>query len=962
MTVPSEVYKLVERFDDNLEAYKRGELNEEMVKNEFINPLFVHLGWDMYNERGNSGAYRDVIYEDSVKAGGGTKAPDYGFYVGGARKFFLEAKKPSVNIWGDIHPAFQLRRYAWSAKLPLSLLTDFEELAVYDGRLEPNKTDKASTARLGFFKYDQYADEFQWGKLYSLFSREAVLSGSLDKLAEPAGRRRGAQTVDGVFLKEIEGWREALALDLASHNDLNQRQLNYAVQMTIDRIIFLRMAEDRGIERYERLLALTDGNRVYDHLCDLFREADDRYNSGLFHFRPERGRAEEPDKLTPKLRISDAVLRNIIGGLYYPESPYEFGVLPLNVLGQVYERFLGKVIRLEDAGNRAVVEEKPEVRKAGGVYYTPTYIVDYIVEHTVGRLLQGKRPGPRGGVSKLKIVDPACGSGSFLVGAYQYLLDWHRDRYVEDGPEKHPKELHQGLGGRWMLTIDEKKRILLKNLYGVDIDPQAIEVTKLSLLLKVLEGESEQTLETQLRMFHERALPDLDNNIKCGNSLIGPDFYENEQMMLLDEEEHYRINVFDWKTAFPHVFEGDSPGFDAVIGNPPYAYVPSAPQQKYFAKHYKHQDYQKDLYLLFLERYERLLTREGIFGIIVSNTWLQSVLLRKIRRYLATRYRWQRILHLPDKVFKAVVDTHVLIFQKAAAAVGKNGTLVVDVRRGAETTHSHTLSWENIPVSGDPINIVAPIAHQELFRKIQNHSSPLLQICEVYNGVKPFEKGKGNPPQTTQITKEKPYVREGAAPDSTWLPLLRGSLIQRYANRWNGNYWISYGPWLAAPRDPSIFDAPLKIVVRQTGDSIIATLVERGYIARNNLHILLPKDEDHDLRYVLGVMNSRLVDFAYAFMNPEKGEALAEIKKYHVEQLPIHAIDFSDPDDVARHDRMVELVERMLALHEKLAAARISQEKSIIQRQIEATDRQIDRLVYELYELTEEEIEIVEDG
>jgi hypothetical protein len=369
--------------------------------------------------------------------------------------------------------------------------------------------------------------------------------------------------------------------------------------MTIDRIIFLRMAEDRGIEEYGRLAAVLDDNAVYESLCNLFRDADYRYNSGLFHFRHERGRAEAPDDLTLGLRLDDDLLRGTIQGLYYPESPYEFSVLPVDVLGQVYEQFLGKVIRLDD--RKAVVEEKPEVRKAGGVYYTPTYIVDYIVEKTLGNLLEGKKPGPRGGVSKIKIVDPACGSGSFLIRAYQFLLDWHRDRYVEDGPEKWSRQLYQGHGGQWHLTIDEKKRILLNNIHGVDIDSQAVEVTKLSLLLKVLEGESEASLATQLRMFQERALPDLDNNIKCGNSLIGPDFYEDEQMMLLEEEKHYRINVFDWDTSFPQVFSGDNPGFDAVIGNPPYIRIQSLREFQPQEVHYYETAYNGSLLLAGIE-------------------------------------------------------------------------------------------------------------------------------------------------------------------------------------------------------------------------------------------------------------------------------------------------------------------------------------------------------------------------
>ena len=207
-----------------------------------------------------------------------------------------------------------------------------------------------------------------------------------------------------------------------------------------------------------------------------------------------------------------------------------------DILGTVYEQFLGKVIRLT-SGHRAVVEEKPEVKKAGGVYYTPAYIVDYIVKNTVDKLCEGKTPRQ---IEKLRIVDPACGSGSFLVGAYTTLLDYHRDWYVKDGSQKHTKEIYQGTGNQWYLTTQEKKRILLNNIYGVDIDSQSVEVTKLSLLLKVLDGENQDSLTRQLKMWRERALPDLGHNIKCGNSLIGPDFYQNKQMGLLEDQDRYR--------------------------------------------------------------------------------------------------------------------------------------------------------------------------------------------------------------------------------------------------------------------------------------------------------------------------------------------------------------------------------------------------------------------------------------
>ena len=449
MSVPEEIHELIERFDRNLDTYRSGRYNEAQVRQEFINPFFNALGWDVYNKQGYAESYKDVIHEDAIKIGSATKAPDYCFRIGGTRKFFLEAKKPSVNIKEDIHPAYQLRRYAWSAKLPLSILTDFEELAVYDCRIKPVKTDKPSTARTLYFTYNEYPD--RWDEIASIFSREAVLKGSFDRYVESSRAKRGTAEVDTAFLEEIERWRETLARNIALRNPgLTIRELNFAVQRTIDRIIFLRICEDRGIEAYGRLMSLRNGTQAYQRLCQFFREADDRYNSGLFHFGKEKDRTSSPDDLTLDIAIDDKTLRDIFTNLYYPDSPYEFSVLPADILGQVYEQFLGKVIRLTP-GHRAVVEEKPEVKKAGGVYYTPTYIVDYIVKQTVGKLVEDKKPGSRGAVSKLKILDPACGSGSFLIGAYQYLLDWHRDQYITDGPEKWAKGrkpcLYQGPGG-----------------------------------------------------------------------------------------------------------------------------------------------------------------------------------------------------------------------------------------------------------------------------------------------------------------------------------------------------------------------------------------------------------------------------------------------------------------------------------------------------------------------------------
>lgn len=446
MPAPKEVIELVERFGRHLDDYHNGRYTETQVRRDYLDPFFKALGWDVDNSQGLAEAYRDVIHEDIVKVGGDTKAPDYSFRIGGTRKFFVEAKKPSVDIKDDVAPAFQVRRYAWSAKLPLSILTDFEEFAVYDCRIRPSKTDKAGTARIHYWTYKEYADK--WDEIAAIFSKEAVLKGSFDKYAVTAKGKKGTAEVDAAFLDEIESWRASLAKNIALRNpELSQKALNYAVQQTIDRIVFLRICEDRGIENYGRLQALQNGTNTYKRLTDLFRRADERYNSGLFHFQDEKDISEPPDRLTLKLDLDDKPLKDIFQRLYFPDSPYEFSVLGADILGSVYEQFLGKVIRLTE-GHHAKIEEKHEVKKAGGVYYTPTYIVDYIVAHTVGKLVEGKTPKQ---AEKLRILDPACGSGSFLIGTYQFLLDWHLKQYVEDGAEKYAKgknpRLYQGRGG-----------------------------------------------------------------------------------------------------------------------------------------------------------------------------------------------------------------------------------------------------------------------------------------------------------------------------------------------------------------------------------------------------------------------------------------------------------------------------------------------------------------------------------
>jgi type I restriction-modification system DNA methylase subunit/predicted type IV restriction endonuclease len=978
------IKSLVERFNEQIEYYKKGEYNETQTRRDFIDPFWKALGWDVDNESGCAESYREVIHEDRVKVGGATKAPDYSFRLaGGKRLFFLEAKKPSVVIKDETAPAYQVRRYGWSAKMPISVITDFEEFAIYDCSTKPKETDKASNGRIKYLTYLDYLKEFDF--IWHTFSKEYVLKGSFDKYITSDKNKKGTTTVDAEFLQSLDKWRVELAVNIALRNkNINEDELNFIVQHTIDRIIFLRIAEDRSAERYGDLQDCIKSGDFYQNLLQCFHIADQKYNSGLFDFRK--------DKISDKITIDNKVVKNIISELYYPICPYEFSVLSVEILGSAYEQFLGKQITLSKSG-KATIEEKPEVRKAGGVYYTPQYIVEYIVKNTIGKLVENKTPKE---ISQLKICDPACGSGSFLIGAYQFLLNWHKDFYNKLKPENGKLTIKGSksdvLTPTGELTTAEKKRILLNNIYGVDLDNNAVEVTKLSLLLKCMEGETKETIEAQTKLFHDRILPTLDNNIKSGNSLIDLDYYDGQF-----EFEERKIKPFSWQKAFPEVFnrnveidkrlpfkkqydkikqlEDDTQdfiaqfvveepitefnkkqngGFDCIIGNPPYVKVADKNIFDYFNKKFVHQDYQQDLYLLFLEQYKNLLVIGGKLGVIIPNTWLQSIKFRNIRKYLLNDFYWERILHIKEHIFKAVVDTHVLVFERNNYI--KNYDVVIDVFEKKEITLLHIIDQNKLPDNGDIINILANEKDKKLFEKIKNNSSSVQEISTVYNGVKPFEKGKGKPAQTTKIMLTKPYVTENEAKPKigkNWLPLMRGSLMNRYTNFWDNNSWINYGEWLAAPRSPAVFEAEEKIIVRQTGDRIIATLIGSNIICRNNLHILISNEINH--KFILGILNSKLTDFYYQQINPERGEALAEVKKQHVEQLPIpKGVSEKQQTEIIKH------VEQLLQLNKDKQNATLPNQLEMISNRIEHTEDKINQIVYVLYELNADEINRIE--
>ena len=947
------IKELVEKFKSNYKQFHSSDYNETLTRQDFINPFFEYLGWDISNKEGLSQTYRDVIHEDKLKIGKETKAPDYSFRIGGNRVFFVEAKKPSRNLKEDSEAAYQIRRYAWSGKLAVSILTDFEEFAIYDCSKKPSPNDKASMSRIEYINYEDYLNRFDF--LYDTFAKENVLRGSLEKYNADTKSKKGTESVDIDFLNSLDDLRTKLASNISKLNSLSLRDLNFAVQHIIDRIIFLRVAEDRGVENYGDLREACCGNNYYKNIVEIFKKADGKYNSGIFDF--------SKDKITQNIEVDNKVIKEIINDLYYPKSPYEFSVISVEIIGNAYEQFLGKTITIGN-NSKAKIELKPEVRKAGGVYYTPEYIVDYIVENTVGEKIKGKTPKE---IANIKIVDPACGSGSFLLGAYKYLLNYHIEYYNKIKDRAKFKGVKEDvIKENGDLTIWIKKQILRNNIFGVDIDSNAAEVTKLSLLMKCLEGESPASIQNNQDLFNERALPSLEDNIKCGNSLIGNDFYESQSMLDFDEETQYKINCFDWEDEFKNVFACG--GFDIVIGNPPYVfikYVDWADDVKdYFSSNYditnkdnkskSNQSGKINLYTLFIFRAIKLLKENGLFSFIVPNGLLRTTTYDMARKFILDNYHIDLIADLKDGVFKGVTAPTIIF--KFSKSHSNDDTKIIDANCLVdgfvnESKYHYINQSIFLKNTSYAFNIFLDSKENSFFEKIENSNMYLGDICShIIAGIDCKQE------QILSEMVDNPLCKK----------LLKGKNIKKYKIEFDNNYLIFERKKLNRARPDEVWNSDKKIITQRISGGlhpIIAALDTENYYSFASTNLIIIKDEFKDIysyELICALLNSKLINFYYVKNFTNASTLTVNISKTFLEKIPLPLIDLSDEQDKEIHDKIVTLVENIITLNKKLSAEKNPNSINILKRQINALDKQIDALVYKLYNLNDEEIKIIE--
>jgi type I restriction-modification system DNA methylase subunit len=1010
------VKQLVQIFKQNEKQYLLPAYSEAQARLDFIDKFLIALGWDVNHETQTNPYEQEVKVERGISMSAGRKRADYAFLAPNFRDvlFYVEAKKPAADV-DTPDNYFQTIRYGWSSQNSLAVLTDFEHLRILDCRYRPDIKTAIHRA-VKKFHYSEYAIEEKFREIYYLFSREAATTGAIEKYAanlpKPTGKAHqrtlfggGYQSVDELFLQELDGYREELARSFKNKNQhLNSEELTEVTQRTIDRLVFMRFLEDKLIEPEPLVENLGSKGSSWQDFVTTSHRLDGIYNGIIFK---KHALLDSSD-----FHVDERMFAGIRESLAHTNSPYDFNAIPIHILGSIYERFLGKVIVATD--KRARVEEKPEVRKAGGVYYTPQYIVTYLVENTVGKQIEGKTPEQ---ISKLRFADIACGSGSFLLGVYDLLLRHHTAYYNE--PKNRAKGLKAGCvereDGALHLGLRQKKDILFNNIYGVDLDAQAVEVAQLSLFLKLLEDETTSTAKSHQLEFRETMLPSLDKNVVHGNALIGWDILDGQ---LFDEDQR-GLYPLDFKDKFKETMRNG--GFDSIVGNPPYIRIQTLQETTplavdYFKGHYESASKGNyDIYVVFVERALSLLNENGKLGYILPHKFFNAKYGEPLRSHLSEGKHISQIVHFGDQqVFKGATTYTCLLFLNKAASEKFEVSRVVNLE---EWQKDGSAESGEIPVSKVAAGEWNFSFGQKsvLLDKLNQMPTKLEQVTSrIFQGLKTsadkiyiVEEQEREPHRVKIYSKEK-EAEYWLEPDLLH-PLIKGGDSKRYfmsrtnrlilfpyekqkdgsvqlieaakfkseypltwsyltdnkkylENRENGKMrglqWYAYGrnQALDVMSLPKIFTPDIApqsaFSLDATGESFFTGGVAGGYGI-----LALP---EISREYLLGLLNSKLLEwFIHQTATQMRGGWYSYEARF-IRGLPIRTVEDGEKADKARHDKIVSLVKQMFETKPQCISARSDRDKTFYENKCAALDRQIDALVYELYGLTDEEIAIIE--
>jgi len=879
------VSRLVVKFNEVASSKRINGYNEEMTKKDFILPLFRVLGWDVENST-------EVTAEERVSK----KKVDYGFRINGVPKFYLEAKALKEDLETPKHVE-QAINYAWHKGCTWAVLTNFASVRVFNAEWKTTNVLQSNLKTIFVHEFEDRLNEL-W-----LLSRESLQTGMLDKEAEKWGKRTKKVPIDRQLLADFTNFRDVLSKDIIKLNqkkNLTQEDLDEAVQRILDRLIFIRNCEDRELEAKTLISSLREretsgrGN-LHKSLREVFAYFDKHYNSKIF-----------AEHLADDLTIDDATLLEIIEGLYYSENQatsYDFSAIEADVLGNIYEQYLSHILRKTE--KRAKLRQSQAHKKEQGIFYTPTYVVDYIVRNTVGLLLSGHS---KSNSPTIRVLDPACGSGSFLIKAFD-LLNYHSRRKDKDYDQTQLDSAGTGL------PYSKKLDLLQNSIFGVDLDKQAVEIAQLNLLLKVSEKG--------------RRLPLLERNIKCGNSIV-------------DNSSIAGAKAFQWEQQFKEILEEG--GFDVVVGNPPYIPIENftEDEKEFYAKRYKSPFRKFDSSILFIERSIDLLRNGGYLGMIVPLTWQTGDNYLRFRELIFSRCDLRAVINLPFDVFQdAYIDTGIVLLQKGKKKGSKYRAYSYDKRDKVQR------------IDGVEYDIVEQrLVEEEPDKKVFTNRSTYKMLEKLKRNTVPF----GSITDSCQgVVVSKFRISDHKVSDY-YKELLTKGTGDRYSFRAQEIKFIDYTKAMDLYRyysQPRMFIR--RIVNRQ--NRLMAFHYEKPLITKKDYNPFIFLDKSYDPLYLLGLMNSKLFSFMYihssalALKDDFRQTTLAEIRK-----LPVRKASKTEQSVIAdKVNKIIPLKNRLGEIGDKK-----TDERAVVEAEIDRVDNEIDDAVYALYELSKEEIGIVE--
>lgn len=984
--------KLVRAYAEHFAQYSQTDYNETEVRNDFVNPFFEILGWDVLNKKNLPQHLREVKHEAAVyveeNGENRKKKPDYAFHLGTEVCFFLETKKPSVNIMENKEAAFQTRRYGWNGNLKASVLSNFTDMIIYDTSIRPHENDEVSKAMIAHYHYTEYIDKF--AEISRLLSYASVVSGEFFEIFDKVTDTFRKEPFDKYFLAQIKEWRHSLSQDIYNNNsDLEEESLNVFVQRIINRIVFLRICEDRNLEQYETLKKI----KTYTELRALFDAADKKYNSGLFELIDEEN-----------IQITDALLIDIFQELYYPNSCYEFSIVDPYIIGQIYELFLEEKIAISDT--KIVVEKKTEVIDSQGVVNTPKNITDIVVGQTLAPLYKYEL-FPKW--NTYRIADICCGSGNFLLSAYEYILNCYTMYYIEmDKDNALQKGILVSKGkDSYTLSFDKKYQILKQNIYGVDIDNLATEVAKFSLLIKLIEDVSLNEIKNYSVSTHDKILPNLDDNIRNGNSLVDSKYLNYNSHFYEDAELISQIKLFDWNTEF----KGKK--FDAIIGNPPYIRVQNM-------VHYSESEYQYlksdssgfetakaellDKYYLFLERGLELLTSNGRLGYIIPHKFMLIKAGTVLRKMLSEKKCVEMIIHFgTEQVFKGKSTYTCLLFLEKTnhkkfkigfvknlneyyaenrvelqeypieylstapwSFLSEEIVLLLDrIKDKCQPLEEISDIFVGLQTSADTIYIIKAQKEENGFTyfvdcrgKEQCIETSILKPCiydvqlEKYADIKPntmlifpYHVVKGKPviysidEMKTTFPKALEYLEE-----------YKEDLEKRSVPRRTENNWYQFG------RSQSIrrFSEGEHLIwsVLSTEGNYVYDDKTTCFTGGGNgpFYGLAKKDStEESLYYIQALLNYWLLErVVKSKASTFRGDYYSHGKQF-IAKLPIYRINFENKEEARKHDEIVSSVKNIMELKRRRNTQKTKEQKNRYCRLIETELQHLDDLISKLY-------------